>query len=121
MDQPNPQNEHGVMLDNFALHDVIQQLLEASVVPICRKLWPTIGPKHLHDHNAFTVAYAEDKDKFVAFHVDDSEVTLNHCLGIDFQGCGVHFKGIRPDSHEEPTPEEIEAIKATRIDFTEDE
>lgn len=33
------------------------------------------------------------------FHVDDAEVTLNVCLGKDFFGGDLFFRGIRCDKH----------------------
>lgn len=35
----------------------------------------------------------------VGFHVDDSEVTLNVCLGKQFSGGELYFRGIRCDKH----------------------
>lgn len=36
---------------------------------------------------------------FVGFHVDDSEVTLNVCLGKQFSGGELFFRGTRCDKH----------------------
>lgn len=36
---------------------------------------------------------------FVGFHVDDSEVTLNVCLGKQFSGGELFFRGVRCDKH----------------------
>ncbi len=33
------------------------------------------------------------------FHVDDSEVTLNVCLGKQFEGGDLFFRGVRCDKH----------------------
>ena len=33
------------------------------------------------------------------FHVDDSEVTLNVCLGKEFTGGDLFFRGVRCDKH----------------------
>lgn len=33
------------------------------------------------------------------FHVDDSEVTLNVCLGKQFTGGDLFFRGVRCDKH----------------------
>lgn len=35
----------------------------------------------------------------VGFHVDDSEVTLNVCLGKQFSGGELFFRGVRCDKH----------------------
>lgn len=39
------------------------------------------------------------KSFFVGFHVDDSEVTLNVCLGEQFYGGDLFFRGVRCDKH----------------------
>ena len=36
---------------------------------------------------------------FVGFHVDDAEVTLNVCLGKQFSGGELFFRGMRCDKH----------------------
>jgi hypothetical protein len=35
----------------------------------------------------------------IGFHVDDSEVTLNVCLGKQFSGGELYFRGIRCENH----------------------
>lgn len=37
--------------------------------------------------------------KTTGFHVDDSEVTLNVCLGKEFDGGELFFRGVRCDKH----------------------
>lgn len=41
-------------------------------------------------HNGLSIA---------GFHVDDSEVTLNVCLGKEFDGGELFFRGVRCDKH----------------------
>ena len=36
---------------------------------------------------------------FTGLHVDDSEVTLNICLGKQFSGGELFFRGVRCDEH----------------------
>jgi hypothetical protein len=36
---------------------------------------------------------------FTGFHVDDAEVTLNICLGTQFSGGELFFRGVRCDEH----------------------
>lgn len=40
-----------------------------------------------------------NNSSFVGFHVDDSEVTLNVCLGKQFTGGELFFRGTRCDKH----------------------
>jgi hypothetical protein len=41
----------------------------------------------------FVVEYGADKDKKLDWHVDDSDVTLNVCLGKEFVGGDLVFSG----------------------------
>ena len=43
----------------------------------------------------FVVEYGADKDKKLDWHVDDSDVTLNVCLGKQFEGGDLVFSGTR--------------------------
>ena len=42
--------------------------------------------EELTTHHAFVVAYALARDLGLSFHVDSSDVTLNVCLGREFEG-----------------------------------
>jgi hypothetical protein len=48
------------------------------------------------------------------FHVDDSEVTLNVCLGKEFDGGELFFRGVRCDKHVngESRPEVCSAFRS---------
>ena len=50
-------------------------------------------------HHGFTVEYGPNKDKNLKLHVDDSEITLNHCIGTTFKGGNLRFYGIRCKEH----------------------
>ena len=96
---PNVYNKHGVVLDNFYFYHTIQRLVETVVMPIAKHLWYGIGEDSLFCHNAFTTAYAQDMDQHLLNHVDDSEVTVNYCLGTAFQGGACRFEGVRCREH----------------------
>ena len=81
MENPNSQNKHGILVDNFGFYGVIQEMVQRVVIPLAKKLWSGVGEDTLHMHNAFTVDYHKTKDKNLELHVDDSEVTVNICLG----------------------------------------
>ncbi|CAF1031831.1 unnamed protein product [Adineta steineri] len=53
----------------------------------------------LDSHHGFVVEYAMDKDRKLDFHVDDSAVTLNLCLGTEFTDGQLYFGGVRCSSH----------------------
>lgn len=63
------------------------------------KLWKGMGEDSLDQHHGFTVEYAMDKDKKLDMHVDDSEITVNYCLGTKFTGGNVKFFGVRCNTH----------------------
>ena len=69
------------------------------ISPVAKQLWQGIGEDSLDHHHAFTVEYSKDKDKRLELHRDDAEVTLNYCLGTDFKGGVVKFKGVRCLEH----------------------
>ena len=59
-----------------------------------------VGEDTLDHHNTFTTAYSDTQDKSLTLHVDDSEITVNYCLGIPgFQGCLLEFNGVRCRIH----------------------
>ncbi|KAM7269652.1 hypothetical protein ACFE04_025149 [Oxalis oulophora] len=58
-----------------------------------------VGGCSLDAHNGCVVEYEIDRDVELGFHVDDSEVTLNVCIGREFSGADLFFKGVRCDNH----------------------
>jgi hypothetical protein len=66
---------------------------------LARVFYPEIGGSTLDSHHGFVVEYGKDKDLELGFHVDDSEVILNVCLGKDFSGGELFFRGIQYDKH----------------------
>lgn len=58
------------------------------------QLWPKLLKNETFDnYNAFSVAYSKDMDKKIDLHTDDSAVTINYCLGSEFTGGDLIFKG----------------------------
>jgi hypothetical protein len=56
------------------------------VVPFCKVYFPTEKPYQFDAHHSFVVRYKVGADVDLAKHVDDSEVTVNVCLGREFDG-----------------------------------
>ena len=98
-ESPNPQNRHGIILDNFRFKCVFDMLIEQVISPIAKKLWWNIGEDSLFHHNSFTVAYSKTMDMGLSAHRDDSEITVNYCLGSKFKGGDVLFHGVRCKEH----------------------
>ncbi|KAF2557226.1 hypothetical protein F2Q68_00013977 [Brassica cretica] len=62
-------------------------------------LFPEVCGTGLDSHHGFIVEYGKDRDTDLGFHVDDSEVSLNVCLGKQFSGGELYFRGVRCDHH----------------------
>jgi hypothetical protein len=56
----------------------------------------------LDSHHAFSVQYATaaGKQRALDFHMDESTVTINACLGRNFTGGAVFFNGVRDTESE---------------------
>jgi len=65
---------------------------------------PILRPDTIDHHHSFLVDLALDGDTERGFHVDDSEVTLNACLGSSFEGGDVYFRGERCPLHRQTQP-----------------
>eukprot|EP01104_Vermistella_antarctica_P007013 TRINITY_DN1773_c0_g1_i2.p1 TRINITY_DN1773_c0_g1~~TRINITY_DN1773_c0_g1_i2.p1 ORF type:complete len:379 (-),score=68.06 TRINITY_DN1773_c0_g1_i2:42-1178(-) len=109
--RPNSMNRYGAILDHFGFKAAMNDLMTTVVEPFARFLFSdTISTSESHDttlqldeHHAFVVEYEVGKDTSLDFHVDDSEVTLNLCLGDTFQGGDLFFGGVRCESHQSTT------------------
>ncbi|CAO2203585.1 unnamed protein product [Urochloa humidicola] len=97
--RPNTMNKYGAVLDDFGLEAMLNQFMEQFIAPISRVFYPEVGGGTLDSHHAFVVEYGKDRDVELGFHVDDSEVTLNVCLGKQFSGGELYFRGIRCENH----------------------
>lgn len=107
--RPNTMNKYGAVLDDFGLEAMLDKLMDEFVCPISRVFFPEVGGSSLDSHHGFVVEYGKDRDVELGFHVDDSEVTLNVCLGKQFSGGQLFFRGIRCDKHVNTStqPEEV--------------
>lgn len=77
----------------------MDQLLDTWLAPLTNRYFPDHAGGQLDHQHSFVVDYAETGDTSLDFHVDDSEVTLNACLGLTFEGAEVYFRGERCDLH----------------------
>ncbi|KAH1241290.1 putative PKHD-type hydroxylase [Glycine max] len=92
---PNTMNKFGAVLDDFGLETMLDKLMEGFIRPLSRE----VGGSTLDSHHGFVVEYGKDRDVDLGFHVDDSEVTLNVCLGKQFSGGELFFRGVRCEKH----------------------
>jgi len=98
--RPNSMNNYGAILDNFGFEQVLQDWMKKLVQPFAVMLYPEFGAQSLDEHHGFVVEYKLGKDIDLGFHVDDSEITLNVCLGKIFEGGTLYFKGVRCPVHQ---------------------
>lgn len=89
--RPNSMNSYGIILNEIGLEPLIDEL-QTMMQPIGELLFP--GPGNVWDgHHCFIVRYRAGEDLGLDMHTDDSDVTLNICLGVDFTGAGLQFCG----------------------------
>ncbi|KAK7280409.1 hypothetical protein RJT34_25473 [Clitoria ternatea] len=107
--RPNTMNKYGAVLDDFGLEPMLDRLMNEFICPLSRVFFNEIGGSTLDSHHGFIVEYGVNRDVDLGFHVDDSEVSLNICLGKAFSGGELFFRGIRCDEHvnSESQPGEI--------------
>ena len=106
--RPNTINNYGVVLDSIGFGPFLQQLMTEYVRPFASRLYADVGGDSLDSHHGFIVEYEVGKDTSLDFHVDTSDVTLNVCLGREFSGGTLFFRGIRCGLCQQtlPRPEE---------------
>ncbi|KAI3896080.1 hypothetical protein MKW92_033819 [Papaver armeniacum] len=97
--RPNLMNKYGAVLDDFGFETMLDKLMDDFVRPISKVFFHEVGGSTLDSHHGFVVEYGKDRDLDLGFHVDDCEVTLNVCLGKQFSGGDLYFRGIRCDKH----------------------
>ncbi|KAL1221637.1 2-oxoglutarate and iron-dependent oxygenase domain-containing protein CP2 [Cardamine amara subsp. amara] len=97
--RPNTMNKYGAVLDDFGLDTMLDKLMEGFIRPVSKVFFNDVGGATLDSHHGFVVEYGQDRDVDLGFHVDDSEVTLNVCLGNQFVGGELFFRGTRCEKH----------------------
>jgi hypothetical protein len=93
--RPNSMNNYGTILDTFGFAPLLDELMRRYVGPFATLFYPDVGGDSLDSHHGFVVEYQPDKDVKLDFHVDACEVTLNACLGREFTGGALYFRGVR--------------------------
>ncbi len=98
---PNSMHEHGAMLEGLGMTGVVDDLLDAApgLRLLLEERFADVGGKAIDAHHSYFVDYGRGGDEDLGFHVDDSEVTLNLCLGETFSGAELVMMGRRCDRH----------------------
>lgn len=89
--RPNSMNRYGLILNDIGMRPSLDAL-QAEVWRVARELWPVEGAR-FDDHHSFCVSYKPKEDRGLDMHTDNSDVTLNVCLGRDFTASGLTFCG----------------------------
>ncbi|KAE9607493.1 putative procollagen-lysine 5-dioxygenase [Lupinus albus] len=107
--RPNTMNQYGAVLDDFGFQTMLAKLMEDFICPLSEVFYAEIGGANLDSHHGFIVEYGNNRDVDLGLHVDDAEVTLNVCLGTQFSGGDLFFRGMRCEKHvnTESRPEEV--------------
>ena len=90
--RPNSMNNYGLILNEIGLSPLFTEFQRLFLQPLTSLLFPLQGAS-LDNHHTFVVQYKPGEDLGLDMHIDDSEVTLNVCLGRDFEGAGLTFCG----------------------------
>ena len=106
---PNSMHHRGIMLTDLGLEGLFDDWMRARLQPLAEELFPDHLSGDLVECHAYIVEYSRMTQSHLGFHVDDSQVTLNLCLGADFEGSELYFEGPRCALHvDTPSrPEEI--------------
>jgi hypothetical protein len=85
-------NNYGVIVNQIGMRPLIDDLQRTYIRPLARLLFPIEGGA-VDSHHSFMVQYREGEDLGLDMHHDDSDVTLNVCLGRHFTGATLSFCG----------------------------
>mmetsp|Transcript_854 Transcript_854/g.1822 ORF Transcript_854/g.1822 Transcript_854/m.1822 type:complete len:526 (+) Transcript_854:45-1622(+) len=90
--RPNSMNNYGIILNEIGLEPLIDSL-QQMLQPLGEMLFS--GPGSVWDgQHCFIVRYRSGEDLGLDMHTDDSDVTVNICLGLQFEGAGLQFCGL---------------------------
>jgi len=95
--RPNSMNNYGVILDEIGFQEFFDRLTKEYMIPFTSLMFPDYCGSTLDAHHAFIVQYKISEDLDLDFHYDSSEVTLNLCLGKQFEGGSLYFCGLLKD------------------------
>lgn len=87
---PNSMNRYGVVLREVGLGPLCETLLRRFVSPLAQRFYPEVGK--LRDYHGFIVRYTPQSQPSLDIHRDESDITLNVCLGKTFTGGRLVFR-----------------------------
>ena len=107
---PNSMHAYGVVLEELGLGAFLKEL-RALLAPLASLHFADTGGGDLDGEHGFLAEYGPDADDALGYHVDDSAVTLNLCLGGSFSGSELYFRGLRCDGHRQTGTRRGEAFE----------
>ncbi|KAK1359476.1 PKHD-type hydroxylase [Heracleum sosnowskyi] len=113
--RPNTMNAYGSVLDDFGMERMLDKLMKDYILPMSTIFFPEVGGATLDYHHGYVVEYGTNRDDHLDFHVDDSEVTLNVCLGELFTSGEMFFRGVRCDKHLDSESESGEIYNYSQV------
>lgn len=96
---PNSMHEAGVILAPLGMDRLVDELIAGPVGALVAAEFAAFGGDAIDHHHSYLVDYGRGGDEDLGFHVDDSEVTLNLCLGESFSGAELVMMGLRCELH----------------------
>ena len=89
-------NRYGLILSDLGFGSLLCELSEALVAPLGCRLFPEwVAPEDCSEQYGFSVDYSLGGDRELSEHSDTANLTLNVCLGREFSGGDLYFKGVR--------------------------
>lgn len=105
---PNSMHDGGAALDAIGWTGLFDRALDEWLRPLAAALFPDCGGATIDSVYGFIADYGQDADSMLGYHADDASVTVNLCLGGDFVGSELYFRGARCALHrqDEGSPSE---------------
>jgi hypothetical protein len=107
---PSSMHDHGIMTASIGMDGFVDQL-RGRLSTLIATHFPLQGGADIDHHHSYLVEYGQELDEDLGFHVDDSEVTLNLCLGEEFSGAELVLLGARCDVHRQTSVVASEVIE----------
>uniref|UniRef100_A0ACD5VP48 Uncharacterized protein n=1 Tax=Avena sativa TaxID=4498 RepID=A0ACD5VP48_AVESA len=113
----------GTTISDIGMKGMLDDLMKQFISPISKVLFPEVGGGCLDSQNSFVVPYGGDEgelsfdedDNGMEMHVDDSDITLNVCLGKQFTGGEIYFVGRRCRNHVNSGPKHEETFLYSHV------
>ena len=96
---PNSMHHRGIMLEDLGLSGLFDDWMRTRLQPWVEAHFGAHLQGPLIEYHAYVVEYSPESQTDLGFHVDDSQVTMNLCLGRDFEGSELYFEGPRCALH----------------------